>query len=429
MRVIGGYLVREISFGILLVMLGFLGLFAFFDLIAEIDDIGRAGYRMQHAALYVLLGLPSHVYELMPVAALIGCIYALAQFASSSEFTAMRAAGMSRGHALRSVVGVGIVLAVLTSIAGEWVAPVSQRLAETLRATHLASTLGGEFRSGLWLKDSRVDPLARKPGERLNRFVNVGQLRADGRIERVEIHEFDAEFRLKSIVRARSGEFHRTRRPATAGDANAATAATGPAADGRPDRPGAQGAASGEGADGTGREIADGEGYWQLDDIERTRFELRTDARGDESLRADFSRAPTMRWASDLTPDILAVLTLDPDRMSAWALWRYVSHLKDNGQNANRYEVALWKKLIYPIAIVIMLMLALPFGYIQARAGSVGLKLFAGIMLGVAFYFMNGLFSNLGMLNTWPPWVAVSIPSIVAFVLALTMLGRVGRSY
>ena len=105
MRLIGGYLIREISLGILAVLFGFLALFAFFDLINELEDIGRAGYRLHHAVLYVLLSLPGHVYELMPVAALIGCIYALSQFASSSEFTAMRAAGMSRYMALRSIVG------------------------------------------------------------------------------------------------------------------------------------------------------------------------------------------------------------------------------------------------------------------------------------------------------------------------------------
>lgn len=389
MRLIGGYLVREISLGILFVLLGFLGLFAFFDLLREIDDIGRAGYRLQHAILYVLLGLPSHVYELMPVAGLIGCIYALAQFASTSEFTAMRAAGMSRAQALRSVIGVGVVLAILTAVAGEWVAPVAQQLAQTVRLSQLAATPGGTFRSGLWIKDSQRDVRANR---RVNRFVNIGQLRTDGTIERIEIFEFDDAFRLDTIVRAKAGTYQRQRET------------------GRP-------------ADEAAR------AHWILTGIEQTTFSLGPGERGGDTLRAAYSTRESMRWDSELNPEILAVLTLDPDRMSAWSLWRYVSHLKENGQNANRYEVALWKKLIYPVAIVIMLMLALPFGYIQARAGSVGLKLFTGIMLGVAFYFMNGLFSNLGLLNTWPPWVAVSIPSAVAFALALTMLSRVGRAY
>ena len=115
MKLMARYLTREIAGGIMAVLLGFLGLFAFFDLINELDDIGQGGYRLPQAVLYVLLGLPSHIYELMPVAALIGCIYALAQFAQNSEFTAMRAAGMSRQLALRGVLVLGVLLAVLTA--------------------------------------------------------------------------------------------------------------------------------------------------------------------------------------------------------------------------------------------------------------------------------------------------------------------------
>ena len=93
MRVLRRYLGGQIGVAVAFVLFGFLALFAFFDFINELEDIGTGGYKLQHAVLYVLLSLPGHVYELMPVAALIGCIYALAQFAGSSEFTAMRAAG------------------------------------------------------------------------------------------------------------------------------------------------------------------------------------------------------------------------------------------------------------------------------------------------------------------------------------------------
>ena len=385
MRLIGGYLIREISLGILAVLFGFLALFAFFDLINELEDIGRAGYRLQHAVLYVLLSLPGHVYELMPVAALIGCIYALSRFAGNSEFTAMRAAGMSRFMALRSIIGIGVVLAILTALAGDWVAPVAEQLAQKLRLNVLGASQGGTFRSGLWIKDSVKDQSGRPV--RL-RFVNIGNLTPDGRLERIEIHEFDPGFRLSSVIRAVGGTYQPV------------------------------------------EEAGNGQrGAWRLEAVEQTRFEVAAGSNGIEALRTRLDREPQMVWESDLNPGILAVLTIAPDRMSAWSLSRYTSHLRENGQNANRYELALWKKIVYPVAIIVMLMLALPFAYLQSRAGGIGLKLFLGVMLGVGFYFMNGLFSNLGLLNTWPPWLAVSIPSMVAFALALAMLGRVGRSY
>jgi lipopolysaccharide export system permease protein len=126
-------------------------------------------------------------------------------------------------------------------------------------------------------------------------------------------------------------------------------------------------------------------------------------------------------------PDIVRVAMVEPERMSLIGLIQYTQHLHENRQNAQRYEIALWKKIIYPMAVLVMMTLALPFGYLQVRAGSIGYKVFSGIMLGVVFHFMNGLFSHLGLLNAWPAWVSVSIPSLVAFALALAMLGWVGR--
>jgi len=146
------------------------------------------------------------------------------------------------------------------------------------------------------------------------------------------------------------------------------------------------------------------------------------------ALRAQRESLATLDWTSELTPALLGVLAIVPDRMSVVALFQYVRHLRANQQRSDRYEIALWKKVVYPFVIVVMMMLALPFAYLQARAGGIGYKVFVGIMLGVAFHFMNGLFSHLGLLNTWSPWLAAMIPGGVALLLALGMLAWVDRS-
>jgi len=90
--------------------------------------------------------------------------------------------------ALRSIIGVGVVLAILTALAGEWVAPVAEQLAQKLRLNVLGASQGGTFRSGLWIKDSIRDG----GGQPLRlRFVNIGLLTPDGKLEKIEIHEFD----------------------------------------------------------------------------------------------------------------------------------------------------------------------------------------------------------------------------------------------
>jgi lipopolysaccharide export system permease protein len=116
-----------------------------------------------------------------------------------------------------------------------------------------------------------------------------------------------------------------------------------------------------------------------------------------------------------------------PERMSAWALHKYTQHLAGNKQKTERYEIALWKKLFYPLAALVMMALALPFAYMQARAGSVGVKVFLGIMLGIFFHMLNSLFSHIGLLHNWPPLAAAIMPSIAFLASAMAMMWWVER--
>jgi lipopolysaccharide export system permease protein len=74
-----------------------------------------------------------------------------------------------------------------------------------------------------------------------------------------------------------------------------------------------------------------------------------------------------------------------------------------------------------------MMALALPFAYMQARAGAVGLKVFLGIMLGILFHMLNSLFSHIGLLQNWPPLAAAVVPSMAFLLAAMTMMWWVER--
>ena len=84
--------------------------------------------------------------------------------------------------------------------------------------------------------------------------------------------------------------------------------------------------------------------------------------------------------------------------------------------------------MVYPFIIFVMLTLALPFAYLKVRAGSVGIKVFGGIMLGMSFQLFNSLFSNVGLLGAWPAILTAAIPPLLYFGLALFALQRVSRS-
>lgn len=388
MKILQRYFAVNILQAVSFVLIAFLALTAFMDLTAELPSVGQGGYLIQHAFLYVGLLLPGHVYEVMPVAALIGTIYAMSQFAASSEFTIMRASSMSTLQALAMVIKIGVVFVLLTFFFGEVVTPRTAPLAEKLKLSAKGATVSQAFRTGMWTKDV-VHAGAGAGVVTGSRFFNARQFKPDGQLVDVKLYEFDTRMRMRSLVTAASATF-------------------------------------------------EGNNTWRLLDVTETLFGNRrdddaaVDAMGKGIVGLDSNvvstrKLPSMQLVSEVTPKILAVSSSDPDRMSANELAVYTRHLADNKQETDRFKIAFWKKLFDPLAIFVLMTLALPFAYLQSRSGGVSLKIFVGIMMGVSFLLVNTLFSHLGMLTTWPPVITAIAPSLLYLLLALGALWRVER--
>ena len=181
MKILQRYFAVSIAQAVAFVLAAFLALQAFMDLTGELPSVGKNGYGIQHAFLYVLIMLPNRVYEVMPVAALIGTIYTMAQFASTSEFTIMRASSMSTRMAAWMLFRIGVVLVVITFIFGELIAPRTTPIAEKIRLSAQGAAVSGEFRSGLWTKDIvKSNGMTGTPAG--SRFFNVREVRPDGQL-------------------------------------------------------------------------------------------------------------------------------------------------------------------------------------------------------------------------------------------------------
>jgi lipopolysaccharide export system permease protein len=381
MNTLKRYLGREVAQATGFVLLALLSIFAFFDIVAQLDDVGQGGYTLRAALSYVLLSQPSRVYELMPIAALIGTIYALSKLAASSEFTIMRVSGMSTRRLALWVTSVGLLLVAATYLMGEVIAPPMERLAQRVRIQATNAGIATEFRSGAWARDIVKDEAGNI--ERF-RFVNVRVVRPDTTTALWRIFDFDAQFRLRSIATAETGTYL---------------------------PPGAA-----------------GRGAWLLGNVVETRIPaVERDDATPSALGTQILRERERRWESELSPEIFGVLLVSPERMSVVALAQYVRHLAENRQRTERYEIAFWNKIFYPLAILVMMALALPFAYLHVREGSVSLKIFTGVMIGVGFYMLNKLFAHLGLLNTWPPIVVAALPSFVVLSVALSTLYWIER--
>jgi lipopolysaccharide export system permease protein len=355
MRTLRRYLFVQIAAVSALVLLVFLGLLFFLDFVNDLSD-GGAGHAFGHALLVVTLQLPGRAYEVLPIAVLTGTVYVLASLAASSEFTVMRMSGLSPGKALRQLIGLGLCFTALLFVLGELVVPASERLSASLQASAQGGHFDTEMRSGLWLRN-------RLSGQD-DQMINIGRVAAGGELRDVRIYVLDGSAHLVQAVSARRASYQ-----------------------------------SG--------------GSWLLRDVTSVDLASLPDA----PLR--LAHLPTLAWQTSVSPGMLDVLLLSTDNMSALDLWRYVDHLKANGQAVQRDETALWRKLLYPFSAIVMMMLALPFAYLHARSGQVSWKVFGGIMLGISFILVNTLAAHLGILASWPGWLAAALPYLLYGGLAL----------
>jgi lipopolysaccharide export system permease protein len=198
MRLIDRYIGASVISSILIVTSILLALFTFMGFFEELDDIGQGQYDAGQAILYVLLSVPSLVYQLMPMATLLGCIIGLGVLANNSELVVIRSAGVSLTRIAWSAIKIGMLVVVIVIVIGEWVAPRSLETAQNLRANAKSDTVRIGSEEGLWAKDglTMINARERLPGDRL------GQ---------VSIYRLDEQYRLLELMQAEYAAFQEGR--------------------------------------------------------------------------------------------------------------------------------------------------------------------------------------------------------------------------
>ncbi len=373
------YLAKQIYVAFGFILFALVALFLFFDILSELGSV-QGQYTLALALLHVLLKAPSRISEIIPIAGLIGSIYVFAMLASQSEFTILRIAGLDIKRGLITLTKISLPLIALTLIMSEWVGPYAENKSDQIRMRAMGASYSSQFRTGVWVKDRLRDEDGSGPVRPGVRYVNVGQIDKDNEISNIKMYEFNDSYHLLSIRSAISGYFDET-------------------------------------------------GIWVLNDVTETRFK---EVKQTDPLNPVFSAQtfnhPIVTLESEVTPQILSVLLISPEKMSIVSLGRFISHLRENKQDAQRHTIAFWKKVIYPFTIFVMLTLALPFAYMKVRAGGVGIKVFGGIMLGMSFQLFNSLFSNVGLLSSWPALLTALTPPLLYFLLALVGLRWVSKA-
>ena len=198
-------------------------------------------------------------------------------------------------------------------------------------------------------------------------FVNIGEVEDTGRLRDLTVYQFDQSNELNSILHAQSAVYSAER--------------------------------------------------WRLSSVTRTDYTF------DKIIQ---DSQDTYLWQSSLTPDKLGVVTVKPESLSIRGLLDYLDYLESNRQAAERYELALWRKLLAPVTVAVMLLVALSFIFGPLRSTTMGARILLGVITGFGFHVSNEIFGPMAQVYQLPPVLGALLPSLLFASWALWMMGRRG---
>ena len=283
MKVLTRHVAKEVLIATLFVLVALVALIAFFDLVSQARNIGNR-YSISMALFLTMLKLPSRLYEVMPIAALLGAVYTMSRLASNSEFTIMRVAGLSPFRLAGMMTVPALILIAMTYCLGEWLTPAADMMRNDMDNILFNRKLSARgYSSGVWVKDNVKEQ--QNAGQATVRFVNVHNLIAGehSRTGAWRVFEFDKDGSLIRVLHAPEASY-----------------------------------ISGRG--------------WHLKDA---KVETLPKITHDETPMVEKSSARKdvdLMLPSEMRPEILGVLTIKPERMGISDLWQYIAHLKETKQ-------------------------------------------------------------------------------------------------
>ncbi len=188
------YIAKTILASTFLVLLVLLGLYTFMDFISELDDLGKGQYQLSTIISYMALSMPKRIYELLPIAALLGSVLGLGNLASQSELVAMRVAGVSVQQINKAVMIVALCLMFIAVFIGEVVRPPAEQKAREIQSVAKTGTVGSRTDHGFWTRDGL-------------HFNHISRILPDGRFAGISIYEFDENNQLRIITKAKEAQY------------------------------------------------------------------------------------------------------------------------------------------------------------------------------------------------------------------------------
>ena len=132
-----------------------------------------------------------------------------------------------------------------------------------------------------------------------------------------------------------------------------------------------------------------------------------------------------IKWQSEIVPNLLQKIIVEPEKLSMWGLYRYINYLQDNGLDSRTYEFAFWRKLVSPVTTLMMVLLAVPFVFGPLRSVTIGQRILVGVLVGITFHLTNQTVGNMGLAYQFNAAIVASLPTALGTLAVLLLMRRV----
>ena len=155
---------------------------------------------------------------------------------------------------------------------------------------------------------------------------------------------------------------------------------------------------------------------WQLNDVKTMYFEKQ------RVITKSHQQTIDKRL---LDEQILGIAAMQPEQLSGSELKKIIQHQKENALKSDKFELAYWKRFSVPISTLVMLILAMPFLFNSQRGGGAGQRVFIGIVVGIAFFLLNRVLNELGIVYGISPFISAFLPLSIFLLISLFILRRI----
>lgn len=153
---------------------------------------------------------------------------------------------------------------------------------------------------------------------------------------------------------------------------------------------------------------------WRLSQVDESDLSNPNKVTGSQTL--------TGEWKTNLTPEKLGVVAMNPDSLSISGLYDYSKYLRQSGQESSQYELNMWGKIFAPFSVAVMMLMALSFIFGPLRSVPMGVRVVTGIFFGFVFYVLDQIFGRLSLVYNIPPVIGALLTSILFLLISVYLL-------